>query len=273
MQGNALSIAMHKANLRQEDIDVLLAGDLINQCTSSSYGLLSFGIPYFGIYGACSTSAEGLMLASLLLSGSHVGRAAVVASSHFCAAERQFRYPLDYGSQRPPTAQWTVTAAAAFILQTRGQGPRITSVMPGRIVDGGITDANNMGAAMAPAAYDTLKRYFDATGSAPDDYDKIVTGDLGAEGHAILADLFARDGIVLGKRYVDCGLMIYDRKRQDVHAGGSGCGCSASMLSTVLLRAGYKKMLYVATGALMSPMSVKQGMSIPGIAHLVQIEG
>lgn len=272
MQGRALSVAMHKAGLREGDIDLLLAGDLINQCTSSSYGMLSFGIPYFGIYGACSTSAEGLMLSALLLSAGHAGRAAVVASSHFCSAERQFRYPLDYGGQRPPTAQWTVTAAAAFILDAKGSGPRITSVMPGRIVDGGITDANNMGAAMAPAAYDTLRRYFDATGSTPDDYDKIVTGDLGAEGQAILTDLFARDGVVLGGRYTDCGLMIYDREKQDVHAGGSGCGCSASMLSTVLLQTGYKKMLYMATGALMSPMSVKQGMSIPGIAHLVQIE-
>ena len=273
MQGRALSLAMHKAGLREADVDVLLAGDLINQCTSSSYGMLSFGIPYFGIYGACSTSAEGLMLASLLLDGGHAKRAAVVASSHFCSAERQFRYPLDYGGQRPPTAQWTVTAAAAFILARQGEGPRITSVMPGRIVDGGITDANNMGAAMAPAAYDTLRRYFDMTGSCPDDYDSIVTGDLGAEGHAILVDLFARDGVVLGKHYKDCGLMIYDRQRQDVHEGGSGCGCSASMLSCVLLPKGYKKMLYMATGALMSPMSVKQGMSIPGIAHLVQIEG
>ena len=273
MQGNALSIAMHKAKIRQEEIDVLLAGDLINQCTSSSYGLLSFGVPYFGIYGACSTSAEGLVLASLLLSGGHVNRAAVVASSHFCSAERQFRYPLDYGSQRPPTAQWTVTAAAAFILQAEGDGPRITAVLPGRIVDGGITDANNMGAAMAPAAFDTLKRFLDATGTCPEDYDKIVTGDLGAEGSAILRDLFAREGVTLGEGYTDCGLMIYDRKRQDVHAGGSGCGCSASMLSGVLLKNGYKKMLYMATGALMSPMSVKQGMSIPGIAHLVMIEG
>ncbi len=272
MQGSALSLALHKGGMRQTDMDLLLAGDLMNQCTSSSYGALSFGIPFLGIYGACSTSAEGLMLGSLLIDGGHAQHVAVIASSHFCSAERQFRYPLDYGGQRPPTAQWTVTGAGAFILARQGSGPRITEVMPGRIVDGGITDANNMGAAMAPAAYDTLRRYFDAAGTSPDDYDKIVTGDLGAEGHAILVDLFARDGVVLGERYADCGLMIYDREKQDVHAGGSGCGCSASMLSAVLLRAGHKKMLYMATGALMSPMSVKQGMSIPGIAHLVQIE-
>ena len=272
MQGCALSLALHKAGRKHDELDLLLAGDLMNQCTSSSYGMLSFGVPYLGIYGACSTSAQGLLLASLLLDAGHFRLAGVVASSHFCSAERQFRYPLDYGGQRPPTAQWTVTGAGAFLLGHAESGPRITGVLPGRIVDGGITDANNMGAAMAPAAYDTLKRYFDATKSTPDDYDKIVTGDLGAEGHAILIDLFARDGVCLGECYNDCGLMIYDREHQDVHAGGSGCGCSATMLSAVLLPAGYKKMLYMATGALMSPMSVKQGMTIPGIAHLVRIE-
>jgi stage V sporulation protein AD len=272
MQGRALSLALHKAGRSQEQLDVLLAGDLMNQCTSSSYGTLSFGVPYLGIYGACSTSAQGLLLASLLLDGGHATLAGVVASSHFCAAERQFRYPLDYGGQRPPTAQWTVTAAAAFLLGYAERGPRITAVLPGRILDGGITDANNMGAAMAPAAYDTLKRYFADTNTTPSDYDLIVTGDLGAQGHGILVDLFAHDGVSLGENYTDCGLMIYDRSRQDVHSGGSGCGCSASMLASVLLPRGYRRMLYIATGALMSPMSVKQGMTIPGIAHLVRIE-
>ena len=272
MQGRALSLALHKGKRKHGELDFLIAGDLMNQCTSSSYGALSFGIPYFGIYGACSTSAEGLVLAALLLDGGYATLAGVVASSHFCSAERQFRYPLDYGGQRPPTAQWTVTGAGAFLLGYEGQGARITAVMPGRIVDGGITDANNMGAAMAPAAYDTLKRYFSCSGSEPNDYDLIVTGDLGAEGHAILVDLFAGDGVCLGKNYTDCGLMIYDRMHQDVHAGGSGCGCSATMLSAVILPSDYKRILYMATGALMSPMSVKQGMSIPGIAHLVCIE-
>ena len=195
-----------------------------------------------------------------------------MASSHFCSAERQFRFPLDYGGQRPPTAQWTVTAAGAFVLADEGEGARITAGMAGRIVDGGITDANNMGAAMAPAAYDTLCRFFQSTKTSPGDYDKIVTGDLGFEGYSILCDLFSRDGVDLGANYMDCGLEIYDRNRQDVHAGGSGCGCSASMLSGVLLPAKYPKMLYMATGALMSPTIVKQGKSIPGIAHLVQIE-
>ena len=272
MQGQALSLALHKAGCGHDELDLLLAGDLMNQCTSSSYGMLSFGVPYLGIYGACSTSAQGLLLASLLLDAGHFRLAGVVASSHFCSAERQFRYPLDYGGQRPPTAQWTVTGSGAFLLGHADSGPRITGVLPGRIVDGGITDANNMGAAMAPAAYDTLKRYFDSTKSTPDDYDMIVTGDLGAQGHDILVDLFAHDGVTLGENCTDCGLMIYDRSRQDVHSGGSGCGCSATMLSSVLLPGGYQKMLYMATGALMSPMSVKQGMSIPGIAHLVRIE-
>jgi len=272
MQGTALSLALHKAKLGHGDLDMLLAGDLMNQCTSSSYGALSFGIPFVGIYGACSTSAEGLMLASMLISGGSANRVGVVASSHFCSAERQFRFPLDYGGQRPPTAQWTVTAAGAFVLSSEGQGPRVRAALPGRIVDGGITDANNMGAAMAPAAYDTLKRFFTITKTSPADYDKIVSGDLGYEGYGILKDLFAKDGIALGDVYEDCGLMIYNRKVQDVHAGGSGCGCSASMLSAVLLPKKYSRMLYMATGALMSPMSVKQGQSIPGIAHLVQIE-
>ncbi|MBE6673000.1 MAG: stage V sporulation protein AD [Ruminococcaceae bacterium] len=272
MQGRALSLAMHKAKKRQEDLDLLIAGDLMNQCTSSSFGALSFGVPYLGIYGACSTSAEGLLLGSLLYDAGRASLLGVVVSSHFCSAERQFRYPLDYGGQRPPTAQWTVTGAGAFLLGHEGSGPSITAVLPGRIVDGGITDANNMGAAMAPAAYDTLKRYFDGSGSAPQDYDRIVTGDLGAEGYAILKDLFAHDGVTLGESYTDCGILIYDAARQDVHAGGSGCGCSATVLSAVLLPRRYKRMLYVATGALMSPMSVKQGMSIPGIAHLVCIE-
>ena len=272
MQGRALSFALHKGKYRHELLDLLIAGDLMNQCTSSSYGTLPFGVPYLGIYGACSTSAEGLLLASMLLDAGHANMAAVVASSHFCSAERQFRYPLDYGGQRPPTAQWTVTGAGAFVLGYEGFGPKITAVTPGRIVDGGITDANNMGAAMAPAAYDTLKRYFAQSGSSPDDYDRIVTGDLGEQGHDILVDLLAHDGITLGKNYVDCGLMIYDRNFQDVHSGGSGCGCSATMLSGVLLPSDFKRMLYIATGALMSPMSVKQGMSIPGIAHLVRIE-
>ena len=272
MQGRALGLALHKGKMRQDDLDLLLAGDLMNQCTSSSYGTLSYGIPFLGIYGACSTSAEGLLLASLLLDSGHAERAGVIASSHFCSAERQFRYPLDYGGQRPPTAQWTVTASAAFILARQGSGPRITAVQAGRIVDGGITDANNMGAAMAPAAYDSLKRYFDSTHTSPDDYEKIVTGDLGQEGKGILVDLFSKDGVELGANYDDCGLILYDKRRQDVHAGGSGCGCSASVLSTYLLPQKPRKLLYMATGALMSPMSVKQGMSIPGIAHIVQIE-
>lgn len=272
MQGMSLGFALNKVHLSQNDLDFVLAGDLMNQCVSSSYGAQPFGVPYLGIYGACSTSCLGLLLGALLLDGGYGEKLGVVVSSHFCSAERQFRFPLDYGGQRPPTAQWTVTAAGAFILAQSGKGARITRVLAGRIVDGGITDANNMGAAMAPAAYDTLTRFLQSTGTTPNDYDKIVTGDLGFEGYSILCDLFRKDGVELGANYVDCGLLIYDRDRQDVHAGGSGCGCSASMLSSVLLAQKNKKMLYIATGALMSPTIVKQGKSIPGIAHLVQIE-
>ena len=271
----SFNLALKKGDLSPLEIDALFAGDLINQCTASAYGLLSFDIPFFGIYGACSTSAEGLTLAALTMDGGGYKHTATVCSSHFCSAERQFRYPLEYGGVRTPTSQWTVTSAASFILSEKGEGPYIKELLPGIVRDGGINDANNMGAAMAPAAVDTLCRYFKSCGRAPSFFDGIFTGDLGAEGASILADLMHSEGYSVNQNYHDCGLLIYDRQRQDMHAGGSGCGCSGAVLCTHILpklKSGqWHDVLYVATGAMMSPSSVQQGLSIPGIAHLIHI--
>ena len=252
--------------------DVLLAGDLMNQCTSSSYGLGGFELPFLGLYGACSTCAEGILIGSLLCDGS-VERAGLITSSHFCSAERQFRFPLEYGSQRPPTAQHTATAAGAFFIHAGDGVAKIKQVCIGRISDGGVTDANNMGAAMAPAAVDTLHRFFSSTHTKPADYDGIFTGDLGYEGHRIVCELMGELGYDMGENYTDCGLLIYDRKKQDMHAGGSGCGCSAMVLSTCILPSIMEgklgNVLFIGTGALMSPSSVQQGLAISGIGHLI----
>ncbi len=281
MQRMALASALSKADMRAEDIDMLFAGDLLNQCVGSSYGLLSYDIPYFGLYGACSTSAEGLLLASAMVGAGYARVAAAVTSSHNAAAERQFRTPLEYGGQRPPTGQWTVTGAGAFILtnEERAQGRAMATVctaFPGIVVDAGITDVANMGAAMAPAALDTLLRFFSASHTTPLDYDLIVTGDLGWEGSRILCDLADAEGLDLRSKHNDCGMMIFSRNTQDTHSGGSGCGCSAVTLGGYLLpklAAGeLSRILYLATGAMMSPDSVKQGQSIPGIAHLICLE-
>ena len=287
MQRLALNLAMSKIKLRQEEINAVFAGDLLNQCTGSSYGLADFGIPFFGLYGACSTAAEALMLAALTVDREVFSRAAAVVSSHNGSAERQFRFPLEYGSQRPPTAQWTVTGAAAFILgnsrefrdeygRTREiEGlPRICEALPGRILDKGISDANNMGAAMAPAAADTILSYFSESGESPDSFDIIATGDLGHEGNSICRELMAAEGLRIGDNFTDCGMLIYD-KAQDTHSGGSGCGCSATVLAgyiTEQFRRGvFKNALLIGTGALMSPSMIQQGKSIAGIGHLVRL--
>ena len=273
MQKRALSRALDKAGLKAGDLDYILAGDLLNQCVGSAFGLRDFGIPFYGLYGACSTMGESLSLASLLIDGGFARRAAAMTSSHFCTAERQYRMPVPYGSQRTPTAQWTATAAGCTILEEKGQGPYVTHVICGRIVDKGITDANNMGAAMAPAAYDTLSAFFRATETGPKDYDLILTGDLGELGHDIVRDFFQRDGVDLGDRYQDCGLLLYDREAQDMHAGASGCGCSAAVLNGYVLpglRAGkWRRVLFAPTGALLSPTTSFQGESVPGICHAV----
>ena len=275
MQRLALGMLLKKSGCREEDIGAVFAGDLLNQCTGSSFGLLDAKIPYFGLYGACSTMAEGLMLSSLLVGSGYFAKAAAVCSSHFCSAERQFRFPIEYGGQRTPTAQWTVTGAGAVMLSEEGCGPYVTEVLPGISVQKGITDAANMGAAMAPAAIDTLSRYFASSGELPSAFDAILTGDLGQVGHDITADLLCSMGYDIRAVYNDCGLMIYSSNAQDMHAGGSGCGCSASVLCGHVLKkfasGEYKNILFVGTGALMSPTSVQQGLPIAGIAHLVRI--
>lgn len=275
MQKTALQTALDKAGLKPGDIDFIFGGDLLNQCIGSAFALREFGIPYYGLYGACSTMGEGLSLSALMVNAGYARRAAAITSSHFCTAERQYRMPVPYGSQRPPTAQWTATASGCTLLSAEGEGPYITHVCCGKVVDPGITDANNMGAAMAPAAYDTLSAFFRETGMRPEDFDGIFTGDLGALGHRIVKELFAKGGTELGEQYQDCGMLLYDAKQQDMHMGASGCGCSAAVLNAYLLprlRAGkWKRILFAPTGALLSPTSSFQGESIPGICHAVCI--
>ena len=277
MQKQALALAIQRAERTPEQIDLLFAGDLLNQCVASAYGVLEYGIPYCGIYGACSTSAEGILLAASAVTGGIAETACVVTSSHYCAAERQYRTPLEYGAQRSPTAQWTVTGAGAFVIgNATGEGVRITRGVVGIPVDSGVRDTAHMGAAMAGAAANTLLRFFRATGEEPENFDRIVSGDLGFEGGAILCDLMRGAGVDVRERYADCGQMIFERERQDVHAGASGCGCAAVTLAGHFLprlREGtFKRILFLPTGALMSPDSVKQGRTIPAIAHLVELE-
>ena len=283
MQRLALNTALGKADVRAEEIGALFAGDLLNQCVSSAYGLQSFDVPYIGLYGACSTCAESLLLSSLMVSHGMCKIAAAVTSSHYCSAERQYRTPLEYGAQRAPTAQWTVTGSGAFLV--RGIDEEEPSIegravvrrcVIGRVQDSGVADAANMGAAMAPAALDTLCRFFEETQMGPEDYDLIVTGDLGFEGGDILCSLMKAEGYDINSVYNDCGRMIYDRERQDVHGGGSGCGCSAVVLSADILpkvqRGELSRILFMATGAMMSPDSLKQGEKVLAVAHLLEIE-
>lgn len=275
MQRIALNLALSRASLSGEDIDAIFAGDLLNQCTGSAYGMLGFSKPYFGLYGACSTFAESTILSALTVNAGYFHRCAAVSSSHFCSAERQFRFPLEYGGQRAPTAQWTATAAGSFVIAAEGDGPYITEVLPGTIVDKGINDINNMGAAMAPAAIDTMMKYFKETGKDPDAFDLILTGDLGLEGHSIALSFMKAGGFDIERVYNDCGLLLYGADSQDVHCGGSGCGCSASVMAGHIMKRFAKgelhDVLYLATGALMSPSALQQGNTIPGIAHLVHI--
>lgn len=276
----AADTCIRKAGLARSQVDVLLGGDLLNQITSASMAARELRIPFLGLYGACSTMAESLCIGAMLVDAGHVRTALCAASSHFCSAERQYRFPLEYGSQRTPTAQWTVTGAGASLLSLDDSLPaaaRCTHVTIGRVTDLGIADANNMGAAMAPAAADTLTRHFADTGRTARDYDLIVTGDLGQVGHDILLALMEERGIPLSpERYLDCGLAVF-RPEQDVHAGGSGCGCSAIVLNSHLLarlRSGeLRRVLFMATGALLSTTSSQQGETIPGIAHAIVLEG
>lgn len=274
MQKQALSLALNKAGLAASEVDWLFAGDLLNQCIGSSFAARDQEIPFFGLYGACSTMGEGLALASMVMDGQFGRRAAVCVSSHFCSAERQYRTPLEYGGQRTPTAQWTVTGAGAAVLAREGNGPYITHVTAGKIVDKGVKDTNNMGAAMAPAAADTIVAHFKDTGRTPSNYDLIVTGDLGELGSQLLSDLLKRDGYTV-PNHVDCGMLIFDPQKQDVHCGGSGCGCCATVFTgyfmTGLLSRKWNTILFCPTGALHSPTTSFQGESIPGICHAIAI--
>lgn len=275
MQKQAIQLAMHKASITPEQLDCILAGDLLNQCISSTFGLREIGAPYLGIYGACSTMSEGIGLGALLVESGAMTRIGAITSSHFCTAERQYRFPLEYGGQRPPTSQWTVTGSGAVIVGSKVQPPYVRAVSFGCIEDKGIKDAANMGAAMAPAAAATLSRFFADTHTTPRNYDLILTGDLGQVGSDLLYRLMEEEGYDLRGIHDDCGLRIYDQQTQDVHAGGSGCGCCATVLAGQILpqiKSGQlQEVLFVATGALLSTTSTQQGESIPGVAHLVHL--
>ena len=272
----ACQTCLEKAGLTTAD--VLLGGDLLNQIISASMAARELKVPFLGLYGACSTMAESLMIGAMLVDGGYVGTALCAASSHFCSAERQYRFPLEYGNQRTPTAQWTVTGAGASLLSL-AEAPaiaRVHQVTIGRVTDLGVADANNMGAAMAPAAADTLRRHFTDTGRTAADFDLIITGDLGRVGHDILLALMEECGMPLDPaRYMDCGLVVF-REDQDTHAGGSGCGCSAITLNSLIVerfrRGELRRVLFMATGALLSTTSSQQGETIPGVAHAVVLE-
>lgn len=275
MQEIAMETLLQKAGKQTRDVDLVFSGDLLNQCISSSFALRNTGLPSLGLYGACSTMAESLLLASMAVSGGFADRAVAMTSSHFASSERQYRYPLGYGGQRTPTAQWTVTGSGAALVSGQGEGPRVEAATVGTIVDLGVTDANNMGAAMAPSAFETIRAHFDDLGAAPEDFDLIVTGDLGKVGKEILLDQFHQIGVRLEDRYTDCGVLVFDLEGQDVHAGGSGCGCSAIVLCGYLLnqlsQGKLHRILFCGTGALLSPTSSQQGESIPGVCHAVSI--
>ena len=277
MQQLALKTLLEKADIPNDQIDLVFSGDLLNQCIGSSFTLRNQNIPHLGLYGACSTMAESLLLASLVVGGSYADRVVAMTSSHFASSERQYRFPLAYGGQRPPFTQWTVTGAGAALVCGEGAGPKIDGCTVGTVTDLGITDANNMGAAMAPAAYQTIRAHFDDIGRSPDDFDLIVTGDLGQLCKEILLELAKHDGVYLGGKLTDCGTLVFDNTTQDVHSGGSGCGCSAITLCGYLLDqlsiGKLKKILFCGTGALLSPTSTQQGLPIPGVCHAVSIVG
>ncbi|MDE7009042.1 MAG: stage V sporulation protein AD, partial [Lachnospiraceae bacterium] len=277
LQKEALQLAIGKSGMKSGEIRYLFAGDLLGQSIASSFGVASFQIPLVGMYGACSTCGLTLSMATVMIAGGMAEHAACVTSSHFASAEKEFRFPLGYGNQRPLSATWTVTGSGAFILSsTRGRHDRamVSGLTIGRIVDYGLKDSMNMGACMAPAACDTIYRNLMDFGRVPSDYDKIITGDLGSVGQKVLWDLMREKGMDISKVHMDCGMEIYDQS-QDAHAGGSGCGCSAVVLSAYVLKqleeGKWKRVLFVPTGALLSKTSFNEGQSIPGIAHGVEL--
>ena len=277
MQKLALETLVKKAGLSREQLGLVFSGDLLNQCIGSSFTLRNTGIPHLGLYGACSTMAESLLLASMTVGGGFSDKVVAMTSSHFASSERQYRFPLGYGGQRPPTAQWTVTGAGAALVCSAGKGPRIDSCTVGAVTDLGIKDANNMGAAMAPAALATIRAHLEDLHRGPEDFDLIVTGDLGQLGKEALLQLALREGLNLGGKLTDCGTLVFDNTVQDVHSGGSGCGCSAITLCGYLLNrlntGKLKRILFCGTGALLSPTSTQQKLPIPGVCHAVSIIG
>lgn len=277
MQQMALETLAAKSGMQQTDFELVFSGDLLNQCIGSSFTLRNTGIPHLGLYGACSTMAESLLLASMTVAGGYFDKVVAMTSSHFASSERQYRFPLGYGGQRTPTAQWTVTGSGAALVCSAGKGPKVESCTIGTVTDLGIKDANNMGAAMAPAALATIKAHFSDMKTSAEDFDMIVTGDLGQVGKEALLALARKEGLPLAGKLQDCGTLVFDLQTQDVHAGGSGCGCSAITLCSELLtklNAGkLKKILFCGTGALLSPTSTQQGLPIPGVCHAVCIVG
>ncbi len=276
LNSTSINGCLCKSNKSVTDIEYILAGDLLNQCIASSFAIRDTNIPFLGLFGACSTMIEGMSIGSMLIDGEFANNIICSTSSHFCSAEKQFRFPLELGSQRPPSAQWTVTGAASVLLSNEGNGPKITHVTTGKIVDMGVTDANNMGAAMAPSAANTLKTHFEDTGRRPDYYDLILTGDLGYIGHDIVVDILKADNYDMTKNYNDCGILMFDREKQDTHSGGSGCACIGTVFSgfiyNQLQSKKLNKILLVGTGALMNATSCQQSETIPGIAHAIAIE-
>ena len=277
MQQLALEKLTEKVGIQKDALELVFSGDLLNQCIGSSFTLRNTNIPHLGLYGACSTMSESLLLAAMAVGGGYFDKVAAMTSSHFASSERQYRFPLGYGGQRTPTAQWTVTGAGAALVCSSGSGPRITACTVGTVTDLGIKDANNMGAAMAPAALATIRTHFEDLRVSADDYDLIVTGDLGQVGKEALLSLSIKEGISLGGKLTDCGCLVFDNLKQDVHAGGSGCGCSAITLCGELLNKLHsgklKKILFCGTGALLSPTSTQQNLPIPGVCHAVAISG
>lgn len=276
MQKEGVQICLGKAEMLPSQVRYLFGGDLLGQLIATSFGVEDFQIPFFGLYGACSTCGEALMLGAMTVHAGYADYVLSMTSSHFGSAEKQFRFPLEYGNQRPLSATWTVTGSGAFLLAAKGGKARITGVTTGKVVDYGVKDSLNMGACMAPAAADTIYQNFMDFGRQPEDYDKIITGDLGYVGQKILLDLLLEKGFDIKKQHMDCGIEIYDQKTQDTHAGGSGCGCSAVTLAARILpkleRGSWKRVLFVPTGALLSTVSFNEGQSVPGIAHGVVIE-
>jgi len=274
----AVDELIKKSNIPQNEIDIILSGDLLNQLTASSLALKNVSIPFIGLYGACSTLALSLSLSAIFIESGATIYVIAATSSHFCSAEKQFRYPLELGSQRTPTSQWTVTGASAYLIKPNdgSKKPKITNFTIGKMVDMGIKDANNMGAAMAPAAKDTIVEHFNSLNIDFDYYDVIATGDLGYVGRELLVELLKKEGFKKAEKLLDCGILIYDTQKQDTHAGGSGCACSACVfggyLYKLMLENTFERILLIPTGALMSPSTVQQGESITGIAHALSIE-